>query len=65
MTPRERFQAIIDHRQPDRIFQTFGGPRASTFAAWRKQGLSEEQQANWHSLVGEDGSTGLGKLDCG
>ena len=65
MTPRERFQAIIRHERPDRPTYTFGGPRASTFAAWRKQGLSEEQQAGWHSFVGEDGRTGIGKLDCG
>lgn len=65
MTARERFQAIIAHRKPDRITYSFGGPRASTFAAWRKQGLSEEQQANWHAFVGEDGAMGIGKLDCG
>jgi len=65
MTPRERFQAIIAHQRPDRLPYTFGGPRASTFAAWRKQGLSEEQQASWHSFVGEDGAMGIGTLDCG
>lgn len=65
MTPRERYRAIIKHQQPDRIFDTFGGPRASTFDAWRKQGLSEEQQANWGSFVGEDGGLGPGKLDTG
>jgi hypothetical protein len=65
MTPRERFQAILRHERPDRLPYTFGGPRASTFSAWRKQGLSEEQQAGWHRFVGEDGSTGIGKLDCG
>ncbi|MBM3471808.1 MAG: hypothetical protein FJX75_00880 [Armatimonadetes bacterium] len=65
MTARQRFQAIIRHERPDRLPYTFGGPRASTFAAWRKQGLSEEQQANWHRFVGEDGATGIGTLDCG
>jgi len=43
MTPRERFRAIVRGQQPDRMPYFFGGPRASTFAAWRKQGLSEEQ----------------------
>lgn len=65
MTARERFRAIIHHKKPDRIYLTFGGPRASTFAAWRKQGLSQEQQARWAEFVGQDGSMGLGKLDCG
>lgn len=65
MTPRERYQAIFKHEQPDRIFHTFGGPRNSTFAAWRKQGLSEELQSKWSSFVGEDGATGIGKIDCG
>jgi uroporphyrinogen decarboxylase len=65
MTARERFQAVLRHEKPDRLPHTFGGPRASTFAAWRKQGLSAEQQANWHSFVGEDGATGIGTLDCG
>ncbi len=43
----------------------FGGPRASTFAAWRKQGLSQEQQGNWGALTGAESSTGIGKLYCG
>ena len=64
MTPRERFHAILAHERPDRLPYTFGGPRASTFAAWRKQGLSEAQQTSWHSFVGEDGATGIG-FDCG
>ncbi|NCO36465.1 MAG: hypothetical protein AUJ92_14260 [Armatimonadetes bacterium CG2_30_59_28] len=25
----------------------------------------EEQQANWSSFVGEDGGTGIGKIECG
>jgi uroporphyrinogen decarboxylase len=65
MTPRERYRAIVHHQKPDRIFHTFGGPRASTFAAWRKQGLSEEQQKAWGRFVGEDGARGIGKLDTG
>ena len=65
VTPRQRYQASIHHRTPDRIYHTFGGPRASTFAAWRRQGLSEELQNSWGTFVGEDGATGIGKLDCG
>lgn len=65
MTSRERFQALIRHETPDRIYNTFGGPRASTFAAWRKQGLSEEQQRNWGRFVGEEGGRGIGKIDAG
>lgn len=40
----------------------FGGPRAATFAAWRKQGLHEEQIQNWGPFVGQDPACGLGKL---
>jgi len=43
----------------------FGGPRRSTFAAWRKQGLSEEQQRNWSQFVGQDGGMGIGVLYTG
>ncbi len=50
-------------REPvDRLPYVFGGPRASTFAAWRKQGLSEELQRNWGHFVGSDGAMGIGKL---
>ena len=59
-TQRERLSKIIRHEKPDRMPYAFGGPRASTFAAWRKQGLSEEQQNNWHGLVGGDGGMGIG-----
>ena len=63
MTERERFRAIIHHEKPDQIPFRFGGPRASTFAAWRKQGLSEEQQSGWGSFVGQGGSMGIGKVN--
>ncbi len=62
MTQRERFRRIIHHQDVDRIPYIFGGPRASTFAAWRRQGLSEEQQRNWGALTGADGFTGVGKF---
>ncbi|NUQ02061.1 MAG: hypothetical protein HUU35_19610, partial [Armatimonadetes bacterium] len=65
MTPRERFLALVKGEPVDRMPYAFGGPRASTFAAWRKQGLSEEQQKRWGSFVGGDSSTGLGKIYCG
>ena len=65
MTPRERMRALIRREPIDRLPYQFGGPRASTFAAWRRQGLSEEQQANWSSLVGEEGMTGIGKFYMG
>src|SRR5512133_1852144 len=49
----------------DRVPYLFGGPRASTFAAWRKQGLSAEQQAGFRAFVGADAATGIGKLNFG
>lgn len=65
MTPRERFQTIARGGRPDRMPYLFGGPRASTFAAWRRQGLSEEQERNWSRFIGEEGFCGIGKLDFG
>lgn len=65
MNPRERFLAIAKRQPIDRMPYVFGGPRASTFAAWRKQGLSEEQQRNFHTFTGADGGMGIGKMYCG
>ena len=65
MTCRERFQAIIRRRPVDRLPYTFGGPRASTFAAWRKQGLSEDQQRAWHTFTHSDPQMGVGKFYTG
>ncbi len=62
MTPRERFRRIVKGEAVDRMPYAFGGPRASTFAAWRKQGLSEEQQRRWNEFVGSDPSMGIGRL---
>jgi len=59
-TARERLLKIIRHQKPDRMPYAYGGPRQSTFQAWRKQGLSEEQERNWHSFVGADGGMGIG-----
>lgn len=61
MTHRERFRAICRHERPDRLPYWFGGPRASTFAAWRRQGLSEELQKDWHTFTGADPQTGIGR----
>lgn len=62
MNERERMLRMIRGEEVDRIPYMFGGPRASTFAAWRKQGLSEEQQRNWGSLIESDGGIGPGKF---
>ena len=65
MTPRERFRAILRGEEVDRMPYSFGGPRASTFAAWKKQGLSDDLLRRWSTFLGEDGSTGVGKFNCG
>lgn len=65
MTPRERMRALIRREPIDRIPYQFGGPRGATFAAWRRQGLSEEQQRQWGRLLGEDGFAGVGKFYTG
>lgn len=62
MTHRERWRAVLRHEQPDRMPYSFGGPRASTFAAWRKQGLSEEQQTHWAEFIGSDSGMSIGKM---
>ncbi len=64
-TPRERFRKVIRHEQPERMPYVFAEPRASTFAAWRKQGLSEEQQSRWDDFIGADGSMGIGMFYLG
>jgi len=65
LTPRDRYRAVLQRQEVDRIPVMFWEPRASTFAAWRKQGLSQQQQDNWTQWVGLDVVTGIGKLDCG
>ncbi len=65
MTHRERLLTVFRHQPPDRMPYRFGGPRASTFAAWRKQGLSEEQMNHFGEFCGYDPSCGIGKLYCG
>lgn len=65
MNPRERMRAFIRREPIDRLPYQFGGPRASTFAAWRLQGLSEEQQKNWSRFSREDGAMGEGKFNTG
>jgi uroporphyrinogen decarboxylase len=47
MTPRERFIATLTFARPDRIPFSPGGPRESTLAAWRTQGLPAA--ADWHT----------------
>jgi len=54
MTPRERYLSTLTFGSPDRVPFAPGGPRESTLAAWRKQGLPEG--VNWHkALRGELG----------
>jgi uroporphyrinogen decarboxylase len=65
MPHRERWLAVTRGEPVDRWPCHFGGPRASTFAAWRKQGLSEEQQRTWGSFLGEDPMMGFGAFNCG
>lgn len=65
MTSRQRYVAYMKGRQVDRMPRLFGWPRASTFAAWRKQGLSQEQQASFGQFIRSDATTGIGKLNFG
>lgn len=63
MTPRERFRALVRGEPVDRLPYAYGGPRASTFAAWRKQGLTPELERRFSSWIGADPWVGFGKLD--
>ncbi len=65
MTARERFRAILRHEPVDRLPYSFGGPRASTFAAWRRQGLTDDFLRDFYSLCGYDGGMGIGKFYTG
>jgi len=65
MTHRERFLAVAKGEPVDRMPYWYGWPRASTMAAWRRQGLTEEQARNFGRFVNLDPSTGLGKFYCG
>lgn len=49
MTPRERYRQTLLFGQPDKIPLQPGGPRESTLAAWRRQGLPEG--ANYHQVL--------------
>ena len=65
MTPRERFRALVRNDPVDRLPYNFGGPRASTFAAWRRQGLTEELHRSWGRFTGAEGGMGIGKFYSG
>ena len=64
MTPRERYRAFVAGERLDRLPYAFGGPRQSTLAAWRRQGLGPEQERRFGSWVGADPWVGFGKLNC-
>ncbi len=63
MISREGFRRIFRHKKVDRMPYVFGNPRGSTFAAWRKQGLSKEQQEKWYDFTEEDETISIGKTD--
>ena len=65
MTSRERFRRIFKHEKVNCMPYVFGKPRVSTFEAWQKQGLSEEQREKWNEFVGEDETIGIGKTNFG
>ncbi len=67
MTPRERFRRVYRHKKVDHIPYgfSFTNPRGSTFRAWRKQGLSREQQKKWYEFIGENEWMGIGRTDFG
>jgi hypothetical protein len=51
MNPRQRFREALLFGQPDRIPLSPGGPRESTLAAWRQQGLPKG--TDWYPYLME------------
>ena len=49
MTPRERYLETLQFGRPDKVPFSPGGPRESTRAAWRTQGLPDG--ADWHAVL--------------
>ena len=49
MTPRQRFLDTMHFRTPDRVPLEPGGPRESTLAEWRRQGLPKG--VAWHAYL--------------
>ncbi len=47
MTPRQRYTETLTFSNPDKIPFAPGGPRESTLAVWRRQGLPQE--VSWQS----------------
>lgn len=65
MNQRERFARVVRGEPVDRLPRFYGGPRASTMAAWRRQGLSEDLERRFGQWIGAEGFAGIGKIDCG
>ena len=65
MTQRERFGRVVRGEPVDRLPRFYGGPRASTMAAWRRQGLSSDLERRFGQWIGAEGFAGIGKIDCG
>jgi hypothetical protein len=65
MTHRERFLAVAQGEPVDRMPYWYGGPRASTFAAWRRQGLTDDLLNRWGEFTNSDPAMGTGKFYCG
>jgi uroporphyrinogen decarboxylase len=49
MTQRERYRESLLFGKPDKVYLAPGGPRESTLAAWRRQGLGEDE--NWAEVL--------------
>ncbi|MFW6155093.1 MAG: hypothetical protein ACOC95_07755 [Planctomycetota bacterium] len=64
MTPRERYLRTLRFNHPDRIPLMPGGPRESTVARWRTEGLGD--RTDWWGAVcedvGVDRTAGVGPL---
>ncbi len=54
MTPRERYQATLLFKNPDKVTFTPGGPRESTRKVWHQQGLPEGMSHSdaYHEILG-------------
>ena len=55
MTSRQRYRESLLFGKPDKVYLAPGGPRESTLAAWRQQGLGEDE--NWAEALGLSGGS--------
>ena len=67
MNARERYINSLSFEKTDRVFHSFGGPRASTLLAWQRQGLPKTITDTdvFRTFVGSDPMKSIDCVDVG